>query len=100
MNQNNTYNEMDSINTVEDPDDLFLGGLSPKEQRLYEILSEINSETLFGVSIATRLSNRSLRGFREMIKELYEQSEVAREELIQAIGVRAVRLIEAITLND
>jgi hypothetical protein len=71
--------------------------LTEKEQRLKKILSKANSETLIGISIHERLSSGSIRSFREMIKELHEQSLVAKNELIRAIGSEAVDLIESIS---
>lgn len=71
--------------------------LSEKEETLKKLLSKAKAETLIGISIRTRLQCRSVGGFREMIKELYEQSLVAKNELIRAIGSDAVALIETLS---
>lgn len=73
-----------------------MDALSNNEQRLFKILSQSNSETLISISIRERISSGSVRGFREMIKELHEQSLVAKNELIRAIGSEAVEIIEKV----
>lgn len=71
--------------------------LSNNEQRLYKILSETKSETLIGISIRERLSSGSIRGFREMIKELKQQyADCGRERMIEVFGIDAVKLIEVL----
>lgn len=104
MNQN-TYNEMDNdlemgcSNFLENSGDSFFWGLSKKEKRLYKILSEITTETIIGLSIHKRLSNRDLGSFRNMIKELNDQRIDAKKALIRAIGAEAVDLIERISYS-
>jgi hypothetical protein len=73
--------------------------ISDDEQKLFKILSQTNRQTLIGISIRERLQRGSLGGFREMIKELYDQSLVARNELIRAIGEEGVELIESISCS-
>lgn len=68
-----------------------------KEERLREILSQTNGETLIGISIRERLSSGDIRGFREMIKELKQQyNDCGRERMIEVFGIDAVRLIEVL----
>jgi hypothetical protein len=102
MNQNTAYGKMD--NNLEMDSSAFLENtrgffwqLTGKEKKLYKILSEIESETQFGIQIRAGVSGGSLRDFRDLISELNDQRMVAKRELIKSIGAEAVDLIERIS---
>lgn len=81
------------VNSSGQPQETF----TEKEQKLFKILSKTNGQTLIAISIRNRISSGSIRGFREMIKELNDQRLVAPNELIRAIGREAVDLIASIS---
>lgn len=92
-----TAYEMDSIAAMEDSNDNSVRGLSKKEKELFKILSDVKGERLMAISIRTRISSGSIRGFREMIIELKDQmGDCGRERMIEIIGIDGVKLLEVL----